>query len=92
MNTVPSSVYQTRELERLGVVINGTLQQMGDFIILPQEYFSPSNEFGYGMQTENTFSVHQYDGSWYDESQHKTKERVIRNYQYMAERIAGLGE
>lgn len=92
MNTVPSPVYQTRGLERLGAVINGTLQQLGNVIIFPQEYFSPINEFGYGMQTENTFSVHQYDGSWYDEKQRKTKERVICNYEYMAGRMTGRGK
>lgn len=92
MNTVPSPVYQTRELERLGVVIDGTFQQLEDAVIFPQEYFSPVNEFGYGMQTENTFSVHQYDGSWYDEKQRETKERVIRNYEYMAGRMTGRGE
>lgn len=92
MNTVPSPVYQTRGLERLGAVINGTIQQLGNVIIFPQEYFSPVNEFGYGMQTENTFSVHQYDGSWYDEKQRKIKERVIRNYEYMAGRMTGRGE
>lgn len=92
MNTVPSPVYQTRELERLGVIIDGTPQQFGDFIVFPQEYFSPANEFGYGRQTENTFSVHQYDGSWYDEKQRKTKERVMRNYRYMAGRMTSRGK
>lgn len=92
MNTVPSPIYQTRELEKLGVVIDGTLQQLADVIIFSQEYFSPANEFGYGMQTENTFSVHQYDGSWYDEGQRKTREHVMRNYEYIVGRMRDRGE
>lgn len=89
INMEPSPIYQTRELERLGVVINGMLQQKGNFIVFPPEYFSPVNEFGYGIPTENTFSIHQYDGSWYDEVQRGVKEKVVRNYQYIANRING---
>lgn len=85
-NTIPSPVYQTKTLERLGFVIDGNLQQRGDMIVLPVEFFSPINEFGYGLPTRDTFSVHQYEGSWYDEEQRKVKERVIRNYQYLAGR------
>lgn len=88
MNMDPSPVYQTRTLEKMGLVINGKLQQIGDMIVFPPEYFSPLNEFGYGLPTKNTFSIHQYDGSWYDEGQREIKERVIRNYQYISKRIS----
>ena len=88
MNMEPSPVYQTEVLKRLGLEINGMLQQKEDMIVFPPEYFSPVNEFGYGLPTENTFSIHQYDGSWYDEGQRKVKERVISNYQYIINRMA----
>ncbi len=87
MNMEHSPAYQTQTLKRLGIAINGKLQQKGDFVVFPPEYFSPLNEFGYGLQTGNTFSVHQYDGSWYNEEQRRIKERVIRNYQYLAGRM-----
>lgn len=87
MNIEPSPVYQTRVLAKLGLTINGMFQQKGDIVVLPPEYFSPINEFGYGLPTENTFSIHQYDGSWYDEEQRKVKERVIKNYQYIVRRM-----
>lgn len=91
MNMEPSPVYQTRTLEQLGLIVNGMLQQIEDMIIFPPEYFSPVNEFGYGLPTHNTFSIHQYDGSWYDEEQRKVKERIIRNYEYISKRINGKG-
>lgn len=87
MNIEPSPVYQTRALEKMGFSVDGTLQQKEDVIVFPPEYFSPVNEFGYGLPTENTFSVHQYDGSWYNEEQRKVKDRVIRNYQYISGRM-----
>ncbi len=89
MNTDPSPIYQTRVLKRLGLTINGTLQQKDDVIVLSPEYFSPTNEFGYGRPTENTFSIHQYDGSWYDEEQRKMREKTAKNYQYIIGRAAG---
>lgn len=92
MNIEPSPVYQTRTLRKHGLLVNGRLQQLDDMIIFPSEYFSPLNEFGYGLPTVNSFSIHQYDGSWYDETQRKIKERIIRNYQYVASRIEGRGE
>lgn len=87
LNTTPSPVYQTAVLERWGLKKNGMAQQTENFLVLPPEFFSPVNEFGYGVPTENTFSIHQYAAAWYDEEQRKRKEKIIRNYEMIQERI-----
>lgn len=87
LNATPSPVYQTNVLESHGLEKNGLVQQKGDFIVLSSEYFSPVNEFGYGVPTANTFSVHQYAATWYNEEQKKRKERMINTYEYILKRI-----
>lgn len=87
LNTTASPVYQTAALARWGLKKNGTLQQTDNFLVLPSEYFAPVNEFGYGIPTADTFSVHQYAATWYDEEQRKRKEKIIRNYEYIQKRI-----
>lgn len=87
LDTTPSPVYQTSVLERWGLQKNGAVQQTEHFLALSPEFFSPVNEFGYGILTENTFSIHQYAAAWYDEEQRKRREKIIRNYEMVQKRI-----
>lgn len=84
---IPSPVYQTAALERWGLKKNGMVQQTEHFLALSSEFFSPINEFGYGVPTENTFSIHQYAAAWYDEDQRRRKEKIIQNYEMIQKRI-----
>ncbi|MCI8967732.1 MAG: hypothetical protein HFH75_09130 [Lachnospiraceae bacterium] len=86
-NMIPSPVYQTAALERWGLKKNGMVQQTEHFLALSSEFFSPINEFGYGVPTENTFSIHQYAAAWYDEDQRRRKEKIIQNYEMIQKRI-----
>lgn len=87
LNTIPSPVYQTAVMEKWGMKKNGMWQQTEHFLVLPPEYFSPVNEFGYGIPTENTFSIHQYAAAWYDIEQCNCKEKIIRNYEMVQKRL-----
>ncbi len=87
MNTTASPFYQTAVLKKYGLEKNGLMQQWQRDLVLPSEYFSPVNEFGYGVPTANTFSVHQYAGTWYDDEQQKRKRRIIDTYEYVLGRI-----
>lgn len=87
LNMTPSPVYQTSTLVRWGLEKNGMVQQAEHFLVLSPEFFSPVNEFGYGVPTENTFSIHQYAAAWYDESQRRYKEKIIHNYEMIRKRI-----
>lgn len=87
INITPSPAYQTFALERYGLQKNGKVQQRENMLVLSPEYFSPVNEFGYGNPTEDTFSIHQYAATWYDEEQKKRKEKIINTYEYILNRI-----
>lgn len=89
INTTPSPIYQTAVLEKWGLKKNGEVQQEDHFLVLSPDFFSPVNEFGYGVPTENTFSIHQYAAAWYDEEQRKRKEKIIQNYEMIQRRIGG---
>lgn len=68
MDLTPCPVRNTRALEKLGLVPNGSLQVVKDITIYPFEYFC-----GYDMYnthpyvTSNTYTIHHYSGSWKNE-------------------------
>ena len=66
-NKVPSPQYQTECLVKKGLISNNTKQTVSDLTIYPIEYFCPKNFFSGEINlTENTYSIHHFDGSWVD--------------------------
>ncbi|GHU58953.1 glycosyl transferase [Spirochaetia bacterium] len=65
LNLTPSPQIFTDILLKYGLKQNNTYQELGVFTAYPTEYFCPKS-FGTGILTitENTHSVHHYDGSW----------------------------
>lgn len=87
LNMIPSPIYQTEILEKWGLEKNGQIQQTEHYLVLSSLFFSPVNEFGFGIPTADTFSIHQYAATWYDEEQRKRKEKIIHNYEMIQKRI-----
>lgn len=87
LNMIPSPIYQTKILEKWGLEKNGQIQQSEHYLVLSPLFFSPVNEFGFGIPTAETFSIHQYAATWYDEEQRKRKEKIIHNYEMIQKRI-----
>lgn len=55
----------TNLLKRYGLVETSQIQQIADIYIYPMEYFCPIDiETGKMHITNNTYSIHRYDGSW----------------------------
>lgn len=74
-NRVASPYYTTNVLENYGLNRKeNRIQNLGVIVIFPDEYFCPKS-FATGMvqKTINTFSIHQFDGSWYSE-----EEQILR--------------
>jgi len=87
LNMVASPVYQTKTLEKYGLVKNGCTQISDSYIALAMEYLSPINEFGIGMPTARSYSIHQYAATWFDEEQIAERERMISNYKMVLARM-----
>ncbi len=75
LNLIASPELNTVELCNLGLQQTGEMQDiMGCFKIYPPEYFCPkSMNDGIIRQTENTYSIHHFDATWFTEAQQKEK-------------------
>lgn len=66
----PIPVIVTESMANLGVKPNGMKQIINGIVIYPMEYFCPrSQDTGIMNITENTYSIHWYDGSWLEKEQ-----------------------
>lgn len=54
----------TTYMEKLGYRKENELQKIGDYTIYPVEYFSAVDAAGNVMPTEQSYSVHHFQGSW----------------------------
>lgn len=55
----------TKILANYGLKQDGTLQNVKNFIIFPEEYFNPlGSSFGKLKITNNTYSIHNFDATW----------------------------
>ncbi len=87
LNMTASPNYQTRVLGSHGLIKNGRTQLIRGGVVLASDYFAPINEYGFGYPTSNTYGVHQYAATWFDEEQIKERQKMIRTCKKIMERI-----
>ena len=87
LNLTASPIYQTEILKENGLKTNGELQNLNDCIVFPSEYFAPIDAYGIGKITDNTYSIHQYAATWFDEKTRFHKERIIESISYVKGRM-----
>jgi glycosyltransferase involved in cell wall biosynthesis len=80
LNMTSSPYYQTRLMEKKGFSGNNKLQNINGMTIYPTEYFCPKNiKTGSLNITNDTYSIHHYDGSWLTAEQ-KQEYLIISRY------------
>jgi hypothetical protein len=81
LNTVSSPAYTSKIMEKQGCLLNNKRQSIQKSIeIYPTEYFCPKNvQNGDITITENTHSIHHFDGSWLSTEQ-KRECSIITKY------------
>lgn len=84
---VTCPVYQTKVLERYGLVRNGRTQIKEYFTALSPEYLSPLNQYGIGRVTLRSFAIHQYAATWIDGQQRSEKDKKAECYRYVIDRM-----
>lgn len=86
-NKLPSPHYTTDLLCEYGLDKHSNeIQDLHEIVIYPTEYFCPKSlESGLTNLTKNTYSIHQFDASWFDEEQQKRKKKIwaARKYDHM---------
>jgi len=75
LNLVASPELNTVTLDSLGLIRNGEKQTLLDsFTIYPTDYLCPKSiNDGIIRKTENTYSIHHFDSTWFTEAQQKEK-------------------
>lgn len=72
--------YTTEELCKMGLENKPGIQTVENITIYPHEYFAPINVISGRLHiTENTYTIHQYMGSWGDK-RHRSWKDLIRSY------------
>ena len=84
---IPSPVYQTEALKKIGVVINGVTQKLDNNVFLSPQYLSPLNYYGYGKITDKTHSIHHFDATWMDDNTDVWKKPMLDSYNWVEQRI-----
>lgn len=74
LNMIASPELNTEVLAEEGFVLDGSMQVIDGFRILPTEYLCPKS-FNDGIirKTKNTYSIHHYDASWFDKEKQADK-------------------
>lgn len=75
LNLIASPELNTITLEKLDLIRNGHKQTLMDcFTIYPTDYFCPKSiNDGIVRMTDNTYSIHHFDSTWFTEAQQKEK-------------------
>ncbi len=81
---------ETMIFERFGLKRNGQMQEVADTIVYPPEYFSPKNFLTGELHiTNNTYSIHHYDASWYTEKERYAMQIKRRLVKFLPKKLAG---
>lgn len=73
--------YDTQVAIREGYLINGETQNVGGMNIYAYDFFQPFDYMsGIINKTENTYSIHWFNGGWLDEKMKKANEEAKKNY------------
>ena len=81
LNMTASPVLNTETLCEIGLNPNGNQQEINGFTIFPMEYFCPLEPVHREMiKTPNTYSIHWYDASWFDEEMRKEQDEYLARY------------
>lgn len=79
LNLRPSPRYMSDYLGRKGFKLNNKKQTIGNITIYPSDYFCPKDMItGECVITENTYSIHHYDASWWGEKEKKDFVRQVK--------------
>lgn len=87
LNKNTCGFYDTRVAIQEGYSLNGETQSIGNMNIYAYDYFQPYDYMsGLMNATDNTYSVHWFNGGWLDETMKKANEETKMEYLSLYER------
>jgi len=64
LNLKVAPIYQAEYLKKRGLDMTGNFQVIEGMAVYPFEYFTPYHWMEIGRETEKTYAIHRYEGSW----------------------------
>lgn len=90
-NTTPSPDYQTRCLLKIGLKRNNKKQSFAGITVYPIEYFAPKCFVTERLKiTKNTYGIHHYSASWFDEVMCSKMEYQVKLSKYFGGLLSQL--
>jgi len=81
----------TKLLVEQGLILNGKKQTVKGLTLYPTDYFYPKNfDTGILKITSNTYAIHHFDSSWYDEKMVKEKEKRYHIYRILGHHVGKI--
>lgn len=72
LNLIPSPQLNTKVFVEKGFLLNNSKQKIDGIMVYPGDYFDPKNYYsGLLNITKNTYSIHHYDASWFEDDDRK---------------------
>lgn len=88
LNLETCGVYETRSLISEGMRVDNRVQVVHGMTVYSSDYFSPYDYMsGELNMTENTFSIHHFNGGWLDEKAREQREKTQAQYQAVLRRM-----
>ncbi len=83
-------IREMRIFQSLGLILDNTLQRVAETTIYPAEYFDPKDyRTGEVKMTENTYSIHHYDSSWFSDTEKYAAVLRKKLSRCMSDKLAG---
>lgn len=82
LNKIPSPQYATKLLLSMGFDNSkaDVIQELEDVRVYPSDYLCPKDYISGAINiTPNTYSIHHYDASWFDDKEQKMKKKRWKN-------------
>ena len=71
-----------------GLIPAACYQELGSFSVFPQEYFCPKSfDDGVLRKTKNTYSIHHFDASWFND---ESKQKLLAGWKHKQKRLKKL--
>ena len=89
-DTTTNVIRITNTCLKYGINLNNKLQTINGFTLFPKDYFCPKDcETGILNITNNTYTIHHFDGSWLSSEDKQCLKYTYKYKQFMPFKIAG---
>ena len=93
LNQTTCGYYETKPLIMLGMKPNNMIQQIGSMTVYSSDFFHPYDYMsGETHITDNTFSIHHFNGGWLNRENIEERKKTQKLYQQVLRRMKGKNE